>query len=160
MLRPVRQDLDPSGVGRNEPDTLPSVRTPLPMPVWVPQATYVVVLLLTVLVLLAHSFKLKAVQVDTTTLGLLALLLLAPLAPYITRLKAGGVEADWRARRSPTSGCGFGATGRASGRGSRRRNRQCTNPHRVDSARPTARPRKASDRPRARDHEALREVRQ
>jgi hypothetical protein len=33
------------------------------------------------------------VQVDTTTLGLLAVLLLVPLAPFITHLSAAGVEA-------------------------------------------------------------------
>jgi hypothetical protein len=83
------QGLDP-----NKPDAPPSVPKPLPMPAWVPKATYIVVLMLTVLVLVAHSLKLEAIQVDTTTLGLLALLLLVPLAPYITRLKAGGVEAE------------------------------------------------------------------
>jgi hypothetical protein len=64
------------------------------MPAWIPRTAYVLVFVTTVAVLIAHTLKVDAVQVDTTTLGLLALLLLVPLAPYIKRLSAGGVEAE------------------------------------------------------------------
>jgi hypothetical protein len=46
------------------------------------------------LLLIAHTLEIDAVTVDTTSLGLLAVLLLVPLAPYIRRLSAGGVEAE------------------------------------------------------------------
>jgi hypothetical protein len=64
------------------------------MPAWLPRTTYVLVFLATIAALAAHTFKLDDVRVDTTTLGLLALLLLLPLAPHIKRLSAGGVEAE------------------------------------------------------------------
>jgi hypothetical protein len=64
------------------------------VPAWLPRAAYVSVALAAAFLLAAHSFKWDAVTVDTTSLGLLALLLLVPLAPYVTRLKAGGVEAE------------------------------------------------------------------
>lgn len=45
--------------------------------------------------LVAHTFSGKGQPtVDTTSLGLLALLLVVPLAPYITKLRAAGVEAE------------------------------------------------------------------
>lgn len=44
--------------------------------------------------LVLHTLKVGGVQVDTTTLGLLALILLVPLAPHIRRLKAAGIEAE------------------------------------------------------------------
>src|SRR3954471_8818275 len=55
---------------------------------------YVVVVVLAIALLVAHSFKWDKVAVDTTSLGLLALILLIPLAPRIRRLSAGGFEAE------------------------------------------------------------------
>jgi hypothetical protein len=64
------------------------------VPTWVSTATYVFVPIATVALLVLHTLKVDGVQVDTTTLGLLAVLLLLPLAPNIKRLSAGGVEAE------------------------------------------------------------------
>jgi hypothetical protein len=64
------------------------------VPAKVSRALYILVPTAGVLLLLAHTLRLKAIAVDTTTLGLLALLLLVPLAPYVTRLKAAGIEAE------------------------------------------------------------------
>jgi hypothetical protein len=44
--------------------------------------------------LLAHTFGWDGVRVDTTSLGLLAVLVLLPLAPRIRKLSAAGVEAE------------------------------------------------------------------
>lgn len=51
-----------------------------------------------VFLLVAHTLMWHHIAVDTTSLGLLALLLVVPLAPYITSLKAGGVEVGIRRR--------------------------------------------------------------
>ncbi len=67
---------------------------PQRVPSWAATAAYVFVPGATVALLVLHTLKVASIQVDTTTLGLLALLLLLPLAPYITRLKAGGLEAE------------------------------------------------------------------
>jgi hypothetical protein len=64
------------------------------VPGWVATATYVLVPIAAVTLLVLHTVTDSSVHVDTTTLGLLALLLLVPLAPHITRLKAGGLEAE------------------------------------------------------------------
>jgi hypothetical protein len=64
------------------------------VPRWIPTATYVFVSLATAVLLTLHTFKVPGVQVDTTTLGLLAMLLLVPIAPYIRRVKAAGIEAE------------------------------------------------------------------
>ena len=70
-------------------------RTPEPMvprriAIWV----YVGVPVAATALLIIHTVGLAGTTVDTTTLGLLVLLLLVPLAPHITRLSAGGVEAE------------------------------------------------------------------
>jgi hypothetical protein len=67
---------------------------PLRMPGWVAVSAYVSVLLATLFLLVAHTFNIGDITVDTTTLGLLAVLLLLPLAPRIRRVSAGGVEAE------------------------------------------------------------------
>ena len=81
-----------------KPSKRVSQRTPaqdrLRVPGWTTTATYAFVPIATVVLLVLHTVTATNVQVDTTTLGLLALLLLVPLAPYITRLKAGGLEAE------------------------------------------------------------------
>ncbi len=56
--------------------------------------TYIAVPVATLLVLIAHTLEIDGLTIDTTTIGLLALMLLVPLAPHITRLKAAGVEAE------------------------------------------------------------------
>lgn len=84
----VDKPTERAAVGQDEPDL------PHYMPAWIPKWTYVLAFIFAVFVLVTHTFKSSWVQVDTTTLGLLAILLLVPLAPYITRLKAGGVEAE------------------------------------------------------------------
>lgn len=55
---------------------------------------YFILAVLTIALLVAHSLKWEKVRVDTTSLGLLAILLLIPLAPRIRKLSAGGVEAE------------------------------------------------------------------
>ena len=55
---------------------------------------YVGVPVATTALLIVHTVGLSGTTVDTTTLGLLVLLLLVPLAPHVTRLSAGGVEAE------------------------------------------------------------------
>jgi xanthosine utilization system XapX-like protein len=56
---------------------------------------YLFVALVTVGLLIAHTFlESESPRVDTTTLGLLGLLLIVPLAPYITKLRAGELEAQ------------------------------------------------------------------
>jgi hypothetical protein len=64
------------------------------VPVWIATTAYVFVPAATIVLLVLHTVTAIGIQVDTTTLGLLALLLIVPLAPHITRLKAGGVEAE------------------------------------------------------------------
>jgi hypothetical protein len=45
--------------------------------------------------LIAHTFwESECPKVDTTSLGLLGLLLIVPLAPYVTKLRAGELEAQ------------------------------------------------------------------
>lgn len=46
------------------------------------------------LLLVLHTIGIDGLEIDTTSLGLLALLLLVPLAPNIRRLSAAGVEAE------------------------------------------------------------------
>jgi hypothetical protein len=68
---------------------------PPAMPRWLAPPIYVFVGVATVALLVAHTFSGKErPTVDTTSLGLLALLLILPLAPYITKLRAAGVEAE------------------------------------------------------------------
>lgn len=55
---------------------------------------YVIGPALTIGLIALHTLKVEGVQVDPTTLGLLGLLMLMPLAPHIRRLSAGGVEAE------------------------------------------------------------------
>jgi hypothetical protein len=64
------------------------------VPDWAAAAAYTFVAGATVALLVLHTLRVAGIQIDTTTLGLLALLLLLPLAPHITRLKAGGLEAE------------------------------------------------------------------
>jgi hypothetical protein len=65
------------------------------MPRWLAPPIYVFVGVAAVSLLVAHTFSGKEQPaVDTTSLGLLALLLILPLAPYITKLRAAGVEAE------------------------------------------------------------------
>ena len=59
-----------------------------------PRAIYLFVPLAAVALLILHTLKVRGTLVDTTTLGLLALLLLVPLAPYVTRLRAWEFEAE------------------------------------------------------------------
>jgi hypothetical protein len=63
-------------------------------PRWIARWTYGFVLIAGGLLVVAHSLKVSAVRVDSLTVGLLALMLILPLAPYITRLSAGGFEAE------------------------------------------------------------------
>src|ERR1022692_4482986 len=76
ISRPVSPEIgqERSGVG-----TPPH---PLHVPRWLPATTYVIVLIATVALLVLHTVEATGVRVDTTTLGLLAVLLLLPLAPY------------------------------------------------------------------------------
>ena len=67
---------------------------PLGVPSWIPRAIYLFVAFVTIVLLVLHTFKVSGTEVDTTTLGLLTLLLLLPLAPYIRRLRAGDFEAE------------------------------------------------------------------
>jgi hypothetical protein len=46
------------------------------------------------ILLVLHTIGINGLEIDTTSLGLLALLLLVPLAPNIRRLSAAGVEAE------------------------------------------------------------------
>jgi hypothetical protein len=64
------------------------------MPGWVAVTAYVSVLVATLFLLVAHTFNIGDISVDTTSLGLLAVLLVLPLAPRIRRVSAGGVEAE------------------------------------------------------------------
>lgn len=48
----------------------------------------------TAILLILHTIGIDGIEIDTTSLGLLALLLLVPLAPNIRRLSAAGVEAE------------------------------------------------------------------
>ena len=72
----------------------PEPQTSQPIPHWVSKAIYVLVPVAAAVLIVLHTAEFAGVQVDTTTIGLLALLLLVPLAPYIRRLSAGGVEAE------------------------------------------------------------------
>ena len=74
------------GLGGNRPPAVPR---------WLPPLIYVFVGVAAGALLVAHTFSSKEQPtVDTTSLGLLALLLVVPLAPYITKLRAAGVEAE------------------------------------------------------------------
>ena len=53
------------------------------VPAWIPRATYIAVPMATLLVLIAHTFEIDGLTIDTT-IGLLALMLLVPLAPHHT----------------------------------------------------------------------------
>lgn len=76
--------------GDPRPDLLPPG-----VPRWLPSALYVFVAVATVGLLIAHTFlESESPRIDTTTLGLLGLLLIVPLAPYITKLRAGELEAQ------------------------------------------------------------------
>jgi hypothetical protein len=55
---------------------------------------YIVVSVGTLALLVLHTLKVRGVAVDTTSLGLLALLVIIPLAPYIRRISAGPVSAE------------------------------------------------------------------
>jgi hypothetical protein len=77
----------------NDSET-PTNRQTVHMPAWLRTTTYVVVPIVILLLLVLHTLKLHGVDIDTTSLGLVALLLLAPLAPYVRRLSAAGVEAE------------------------------------------------------------------
>lgn len=71
--------------------------SPLPpgIPSWLPPTLYIFVAIATVGLLIAHTFlESESPRVDTTSLGLLGLLLIVPLAPYITKLRAGELEAQ------------------------------------------------------------------
>lgn len=65
------------------------------VPNWLPPVLYVFVAIATAVLLIAHTFfESECPRVDTTTLGLLGLLLIVPLAPYVTKLRAGELEAQ------------------------------------------------------------------
>jgi hypothetical protein len=64
------------------------------MPPWLTKGIYLLVPVAAVALLALHTAKVGGIAVDTTTLGLLTLLLLSPLAPYVRRLSAGGLEAE------------------------------------------------------------------
>jgi hypothetical protein len=65
------------------------------VPNWLPPVLYVFVAIATGGLLIAHTFfESECPRVDTTTLGLLGLLLIVPLAPYVTKLRAGELEAQ------------------------------------------------------------------
>lgn len=67
---------------------------PNPLPDWLPPVIYGFVAVAAVALLVANTFSCgDCWNVDTTSLGLLAILLLLPLAPYITSLRAGEYEA-------------------------------------------------------------------
>lgn len=82
-----KTDGEPAGpVGGDRPPGVPR---------WLPPVIYVFVGVAAAALLVAHTFSGKErPTIDTTSLGLLALLLIVPLAPYITRLRAAGVEAE------------------------------------------------------------------
>ncbi|MBS1675802.1 MAG: hypothetical protein JST08_00305 [Actinobacteria bacterium] len=71
---------------------------PLPsgVPSWLPPFIYVFVAIACAALLVVHTFwgSETPTTVDTTSLGLLALLLILPLAPYVTKLRAGELEAQ------------------------------------------------------------------
>lgn len=81
----------PSAESKKKKSALPDV------PARLVRLTYWGVGLGSATVLILHTVK-ADVNVDTTSLGLLALLLVLPLAPYITKLKAAGIEAEIGAR--------------------------------------------------------------
>jgi hypothetical protein len=76
--------------GRNEDDSPVSLR----VPGWVPPLAYTFVFGAAIVLLILHTIGINSVEVDTTTIGLLALVLLIPIAPHIRRLSAGGVTAE------------------------------------------------------------------
>jgi len=83
-----------AGKGNEEPVRLASNRPPA-VPRWLPPLTYIFVAVAAGALLVAHTFSgEERPTIDTTSLGLLALLLIVPLAPYITKLRAAGVEAE------------------------------------------------------------------
>jgi hypothetical protein len=69
-----------------------------------------------------HTIGISSLEIDTTSLGLLALLLLVPLAPNIRRLSAAGVEAEIigfdEARRLQASASGLPSTAKQEEEGS------------------------------------------
>lgn len=76
-------------------DNADPTRLPPGIPSWLPPLLYVFVAIATVALLIAHTFlESECPRVDTTSLGLLGLLLIVPLAPYITKLRAGELEAQ------------------------------------------------------------------
>jgi hypothetical protein len=68
------------------------------VPAWLVRAVYVATAVALVLLLALHTGKWHRIRVDTTSVLLLALLILLPLAPYLTKFKAGGVEAEFGRR--------------------------------------------------------------
>ncbi len=65
------------------------------VPRWLPPLIYAFVAVAAAGLLIAHTFwEAECPTVDTTSLGLLGLLLIVPLAPYITKLRAGELEAQ------------------------------------------------------------------
>lgn len=68
---------------------------PAGVPRWLPPLIYAFVAVAAAGLLIAHTFwEAECPTVDTTSLGLLGLLLIVPLAPYITKLRAGELEAQ------------------------------------------------------------------
>jgi hypothetical protein len=57
-------------------------------------ASYVFASVAIAILLILHTIDADGIQVDTTSLGLLVLMLLVPLAPHIRRLAAAGIEAE------------------------------------------------------------------
>ncbi len=80
----------PKGEDDPTPDLLPPG-----VPRWLPPLLYIFVAVATAGLLIVHTFwESECPKVDTTSLGLLGLLLVVPLAPYITKLRAGELEAQ------------------------------------------------------------------
>jgi hypothetical protein len=69
------------------------------VPPWVARSIYVAAAIILIALLILHTSKWHRVQVDTTTALLLALLILVPLVPYLTKFKAAGVEAEFDRRQ-------------------------------------------------------------
>ncbi|HEX3173558.1 MAG TPA: hypothetical protein VHQ43_04975 [Solirubrobacterales bacterium] len=79
-----------SAPAKNEDDSPLLLRVPK----WIPSLAYTFVFGAAVVLLVLHTLSIGSVEVDTTTIGLLALVLLIPIAPHIRRLSAGGVTAE------------------------------------------------------------------
>jgi hypothetical protein len=89
---PVESERTKPGEGGEDSES--SLR-PEGVPRWLPPVLYVFVAIAGAGLLIAHTFwGPECPTVDTTSLGLLALLLIVPLAPYVTKLRAGEFEAQ------------------------------------------------------------------